>query len=319
MKQSIHHQGLVVALIAGMLPIGGAEARQFPNIGGALNRAINAVRNPNAPPEDPQAQQQNRNGNLACAGGGVLGGVLGSSLFRGNRFIGGMIGGLAGCLVAREVARELTKNEQQELARRTEASFDSERTYTTYHSQDTGKEVVISRGQEVTQQHDVELESLQDVRPPESGDFVVIGRTYYAKTTVRLRSEPGEGGTVIGGFRKGQAVLIMGRTRDGQWNMVGAGGVLVGYAAADLFLAHRPAAAIAKHSPHAKSEPAAEPPSSSKPESPELANGGTLDAQAKTKVKIAAETSCAQAQQQVGTAKGVVTGCKSPNGGWNVI
>jgi uncharacterized protein YgiM (DUF1202 family) len=318
MKQSIYSRCLLAAVIAGLAPLGGqAQAQRFPDIGGIFNRAIHPNSDPYASPDQ---REQNQNGDLACAGGGVFGGAFGAAIFRRNKVFGGLLGGLAGCLIAREVAHELTKNEQEELARRTEAAFDSDNPNTSYTSQDKGKMVYIRRGQEVEQEHDVELESLQDVRAPRSGDFVVIGRTYYAKASVRLRSEPDEGGEVVGGFRKGQAVLIMGRTQDGAWNMVGANGVLVGYAAADLFQTHRPAAPAPKKS-RRKTTAAPTPATSTSttPELPELASGRTLEAAAKTKVKVAAQTSCAQAEQQVGTAKGSVTGCKSPNGGWNVV
>jgi outer membrane lipoprotein SlyB len=290
-----------LAAALSLASIAEAEAQSLPDLGHALGRIFHS---------DPGGDEKSeKNGALACAGGGALGGFLGSRLGGRHNPVGSLFGAVGGCLIASAVAKELTKNEQVELAERTQASFDGGSARTTYYSKESHKSVYISRGEEVVQRREVEIATLDGVQAPAAGDFIVVGRPAYAKGAVRLHAAPDASSATIGGYRKGQTVMIMGRTRDGVWNLIGAHKTLVGYAATNLFAAKRPSVKKSAHTAASTPQTAA----------PKLDNGQQLETQKVVETKVAADTTCAQAQQKVGSASGTVTGCKSPYGGWNVI
>ena len=317
MRRTLRSAVLALTL-TGLVAGPAAEAQGIPGLGrlrDAVQGAFGGDTNRGPDDRDDRGYGDDRNGrpkhneNAYCAGGGAAGGTAGAALFKRNRVLGAIVGGIGGCLIAKAVAHELNSREQAELARRTEAVFDEGEAQTSYYSADQHKRVTITRQPEYADRRDVEVETLRDVRAPDSGDFVVVGRTQYARTPVKLRAEARDGAAQIGSYRAGAAVFVMGRSRDGRWNSVGHHGVLVGYV---------PAASLGSRA----ATPARQAPktvAAAKSSAPQLDSGRTVEEQPKAKIRIAADTSCAKAQQQVGGATGLVTGCRSPNGGWNVI
>ena len=237
----------------------------------------------------------------ACETGGVLGGVLGGSIFKNNP-LGSQAGALGGCLIAKGIARQLTKNERVELQTKTEAAFEGGESTTTYESEDAHKTVTLTRGEEVVQPKNWQIDALSDVTPPHDG-FNVVAKTYFARRKVNLRAFTSTDAEIIGSFRPNEAVYVMGRTYDGAWNLIGSEHVLVGYAATNLFASSPVPASAAKAKPAAK---------------PTLNKGQTVTDATKAKVTVSTNTTCSQVKQQVGTSTGLITGCKSPNGGWDL-
>jgi hypothetical protein len=238
----------------------------------------------------------------SCATGGVLGGIFGATMFKNNSAAGAVVGAAGGCLVARGIMRELTKNEQAELQHKTEDIFDASTPSVTYQSEEKQKTVTITRLDSTVTPRTWEVDSLTDVTPPHDG-FNVVAKTYYAKKKVNLRSFSSTDGEIVGSFKPNESVFVMGRTYDGQWNLIGSDNVLVGYASTSLFSSSPLPPEAAKARPAAK---------------PTLAKGQTVTEAEKTKVSVSTSTTCSQVRQQVGANTGLITGCKSPNGGWDL-
>jgi hypothetical protein len=238
----------------------------------------------------------------SCETGGVLGGMLGSSMFKNNSALGGAAGAVGGCLIARGIARELTKNERVELQGKTQDMFDSPTPSVTYESEEKHKTVTITRGDSTVTPKTWQVDALANVTPPHDG-FNVVGKTYYARRKVNLRAYSSTEGEIVGSFRPNEAVFVMGRTYDGAWNLIGSDDVLVGYASTSLFSSSPIPPEAAKARP---------------PAHPVLAKGQSVADAQKTKVSVNTSTTCTQVRQQVGNATGLITGCKSPNGGWNL-
>ena len=331
MRRSVR-AGLAVALAAWLGAGPAVQAQSLGDFGRVVGRALG--RGDNTQPTTPQqgyypqqgypqqgygqpgyAQQGGRRDeNAACAGGGLFGGAIGSALFGRNRVAGALVGGVGGCLIAKAIAHELNENEQRELARRTAASFEGGPTQSSYYSQDNHKQVTIIRDPEYGDRQRFDVEALQDVRAPRGDDFVVVAHTYYAREPLRLLTSTEPDAAEIGGYRKGAAVFVMGRSRDGRWDSIGHNGVLVGYVAADSLGARPVAVATAAPRRSRRHGSSSTAPAADTSNAPVLARGGSVEQQPKTTVRIAAETSCAKAHQQVGGATGLVTGCKSPTG-----
>jgi hypothetical protein len=241
------------------------------------------------------------NKTVGCIIGGGLGALLGAKLLKGG-VAGGVLGAGAGCAAGSAIAGVLTKREQKQLHEKTQAAFDEDSRSTSYASEDNRKTVTLTREKERDETREYEMRRLSSVQAPQQDDFTVVGRTYYAKTEVRLRSAPSLApDNVIGSYKPRQAVFVMGRTRDRRWNVIGSDDVIVGYASTDLFSPTPVPARVAKTTPPAK---------------PEMIRNVSLASADTSKVKLKATTSCADMRQSVGGATGLATGCKSPNGGW---
>jgi uncharacterized protein YgiM (DUF1202 family) len=280
-------------------------ASQIPNpvagLTGLFKGATAPTATPGATPSLASSTTSTTRDEASCEAGGALGGMLGASMFK-NNALATAAGGLGGCLVARQIARQLTKDERVELQNKTAEVFENSTPSVTYQSEEKHKTVTITRSEDVVQPKTWQLDALADVTPPHDG-FNVVAKTYYAKTKVNLRAFTSTDAEILGAFKPNQAVYVMGRTYDGAWNLIGSDDVLVGYAATSLFTSAPLPPEAAKAKPAAK---------------PTLAKGQSMTEATKAKVTVNTSTTCSQVKQQVGTATGMITGCKSPNGGWDL-
>jgi hypothetical protein len=247
---------------------------------------------------------------LQCAGGGLLAGLIASQVFDADTGTAAGVGAAVGvgCYAIFSVLQ--SERDREAYLEQQQAALDKgEPTNVSYTAADAGVPVSINTGAEETVQSTVLVKATPELTGGVPAGFIVVGRPYRTTASLNLRAAPSTGGdNVIGGFRSGEVVNVMGLTADRQWALIGANDVAVGYSSLQYLRPDNGAPRAAARGGVRRVVTA----------TPTARNGGQMRTAEPRTIRVAATTQCRSVQSQSGTAVDRRRGCRSPDGGWAV-
>ena len=304
-----------------------AAPLQAQSVGDIFNKVIHGATHGNDGRDDrDDRDQQNHNrrsedraGGVGCAAGGFAGALLGKSAI-GKIALGGAL-----CAVGWQIGRALTKRDQQKLTERSgqllaEGGPRSE----VWTAPESKEKVRLSVGRAERRDTNVAVQLDRGVQAPASGMRVEAATYVVAAPRLNFRSSPNtrSDNNIIGYFDRGENVEVLGRTPDGQWAMVGDGGVLIGYAAlrdgsAETMRNPNAYQPTRKRRVVARARPKVIQKTAQKGAAPVVIIRNPQTAQVKT-VSVRASTQCKAVVAQTGSKSDAHNGCALPNGQWAI-
>lgn len=264
-------------------------------------------------------RRQNNAGGIGCAAGGIAGALLGKSVL-GKVALGGAL-----CAVGWQIGRALTKRDQQKLTERSGQLLEEDGPRSeVWTAPDSKEKVRLSVGRAEQRNTNVQVQYDRGVQAPPSGMRVEAATYVVTADRLNFRAAPSarDDRNIIGYFDRGENVEVLGRTADGQWAMIGDGGVLIGYAAVragGVETLRNPNAAqpTRKRRVVARARPKVIQKASQKGAPPVVINRNPQTAQVKT-AKVSATTQCKAIVAQTGSKSDTHNGCTLPNGQWAI-
>lgn len=308
--------------LASLLVVTSAEAQ---SLGDIMGNVLGRPRSRPAP-EDDQARRNNGSdvaGGVGCA----VGAAAGSLLIKGT--LGKILGASVLCAVGWTIGKGLTKRDKQKLTERSAEliSEDGPRNEV-FVAPDSKEQIQLTTSEARPGQAEVPIAYDEEVAAPTNG--IKVEARHYVVSAPRLsyRSSPNatSDDNIIGFFNAGENVEVLGRTPDGNWAMLGDGGVLIGYARfreKNVELLRDPDATVPVASPKKRSVTYARPKvirkatSGGASSAPVIATRDPSTAKVKN-AKVTAATQCKALVAQQGDKSQKLNGCALPNGQWSL-
>lgn len=181
--------------------------------------------------QDDQQENQKTSGSDVAGGiGCAIGGGLAATLIKGK--VGKILGGAVFCAVGWKLGKALTKKDKVALTEKAQQMLAIDSPVSEqWRAPESGELVSLTTEPAVSTVKEINVVMDSRVEPPASG-LQINSVTYVAADVVKFRSAPRDEGEVniLGFFNKGESIEIIGRTADGNWAILGDGGLVIGYA-----------------------------------------------------------------------------------------